>query len=308
MQPRAFPAKIEHVRIPPIKCQGIKSKLVDFIASNIKWSGEGTWYEPFMGSGVVTFNAAPSRAVLSDINPHLVNFYQDIQSRRIIPDGVKAFLELHGKKLAESGTSKDSHYYEMRDKFNATHDPLYLLFLNRSCFNGLIRFNASGEFNTPFGRKPHRFTKAYITKIVNQVRWVQDLITAREYQFKCCTWKEALAGATGRDFAYIDPPYYGRHATYFDEWREQDALELVNWTKTAPAGYAISLWYKNKHRENTFIKEHWPDAVIRTNEHYYFLGPKEELRTSMIEALIIKPGYAAENVVPVVAYFKGYHD
>ena len=54
-----FPKDLERVKVPPIKCQGIKTKLVEFITSSIKWEGDGTWYEPFMGSGVVTFNALP---------------------------------------------------------------------------------------------------------------------------------------------------------------------------------------------------------------------------------------------------------
>ena len=303
---QAFPKNIEHLYIPPIKCQGIKSKLVKFILTNIKWSGKGKWFEPFMGSGVVSFNATPNHAILSDINPYLINFYTDIQTKKINPNNVREFLELHGNKLSTTGDSTDSYYYEMRDKFNETHESLYFLFLNRAGFNGLMRFNSKGQYNTPVGRKPQRFSKSYITKIVNQINWVQKLITTHDYQFKCCSWKKALEEVTESDFVYFDPPYFGRHTTYFDNWGEEENLALANFTKTAKCGWAISLWFKNKHRENTFIKEHWADQVIRTNEHYYFIGSKEDLRTSMMEALIIKKENATEKSSKINNQYSNY--
>lgn len=60
---KSFPIDIETPLIPPLKIQGIKTKLINFIASNISWDGKGTFYEPFMGSGSVGFNLAPDRAV-----------------------------------------------------------------------------------------------------------------------------------------------------------------------------------------------------------------------------------------------------
>lgn len=62
------------VFIPPIKCQGIKSKLVNWIAETVQWDGNGIWIEPFMGSGVVGFNLKPNRSIFGDTNPHLISF------------------------------------------------------------------------------------------------------------------------------------------------------------------------------------------------------------------------------------------
>ena len=66
-----LPKHIDRVVVPPIKCQGIKTKLVDFIASTIKWNGNGRWIEPFVGSGVVLFNIQPEKALASDTNKHI---------------------------------------------------------------------------------------------------------------------------------------------------------------------------------------------------------------------------------------------
>ena len=153
--------------VTPIKIQGKKTKLVPYIIENTNLSNETIWIEPFLGSGEVLFNINPQKAVVSDTNKLIIDFYQKIQTKEITSSIVRIFLEEHGKKLQEGG---EEYYYEMRDKFNKTLDPLYFLFLNRSCFNGMIRFNSKNEFNVPFCKKDNRFSKSYITKIVNQVK------------------------------------------------------------------------------------------------------------------------------------------
>ena len=76
------------VIVPPIKSQGIKSKLVPWINSIIPHDFDGVWIEPFMGTGVVAFNLAPIHALLCDTNPHLVNFYQAIADGEITAKAV----------------------------------------------------------------------------------------------------------------------------------------------------------------------------------------------------------------------------
>lgn len=157
------------VNVPPIKSQGIKTKLVPWIESIVPRDFKGTWIEPFMGTGAVAFNVAPRLAVLCDTNPHLINFYSAIARGDITPEIVKAYLIKEGASLLEKG---EDHYYFIRDRFNAEHSPLDFLFLNRAGFNGMIRFNRKGGFNIPFCKKPNRFAQAYVTKITNQVAWV----------------------------------------------------------------------------------------------------------------------------------------
>ncbi len=170
------------VKVPPIKSQGIKTKLVPWIKSIVPDESENLWIEPFMGTGVVAFNIAPKRALLCDTNPHLINFYTAIQQEDITPESVRRFLEDEGVKLLKKG---ESHYYELRNRFNEKHQPLDFLFLNRAGFNGMIRFNKKGGFNIPFCRKPKRFAQAYVTKIVNQVSYVSQLLKMKDFTFKC---------------------------------------------------------------------------------------------------------------------------
>ena len=163
--------------VPPIKCQGIKTRLVRWIADNVVWDGGRVWVEPFKGSGAVGFNVAPERAAFSDSNPHIIGFYAAINRGEIDAGIVRGFLEEEGSRLLERGAAR---YYEIRDRFNAQGAVLDFLFLNRSCFNGLMRFNGRGEFNVPFCRKPERFSKGYVTKIVNQVARVSELMRAND--------------------------------------------------------------------------------------------------------------------------------
>ncbi|GAA8240836.1 hypothetical protein HpKG61_12040 [Helicobacter pylori] len=131
--------------IPPIKSQGIKTKLVDWIKGVSKKVAFERWVEPFMGTGVVAFNIQPKRALLCDSNPHLIRFYQAIQDEKITPKIVREFLNEEGLKLLQSN---GEYYYEVRERFNKDCDSLDFLFLNRACFNGMIRFNQKGKFNT----------------------------------------------------------------------------------------------------------------------------------------------------------------
>ncbi len=269
--------------IPPIKCQGIKSKLVPWLHGVIPGDFEGTWIEPFVGSGVVAFNVRPKRAILADTNPHLVNFYQALSRGAITPVLVRAFLESEGARLLESG---GRHYYEVRDRFNEKGDPMDFLFLNRSCFNGLIRFNKSGEFNVPFCRKPERFSRALVTKIVNQVRSVRDVIGSGDYTFLVQHFAQTISAAGKDDMMYCDPPYIGRHTDYFNGWDDACEKELGEMLAEAPCRFILSTWHHNDYRKNAYIDSLWSRYHILTREHFYHVGASEDNRNPMIEALV----------------------
>jgi len=184
-----LPKSLNRIVVPPLKCQGIKTKLVNFIATNVKWRGEGRWIEPFLGSGVVLFNINPKRALVSDTNKYIINFYRDIQDSKIDEKIVKDYLSEMGAKLLKSG---EDFYYAIREQFNRNSDnddSLKILFLNRCCYNGIMRFNSQGKFNVPFGHKPERFRRAYVTKIVNQVSRIRQIIQDRDWKFQVCDWR-----------------------------------------------------------------------------------------------------------------------
>jgi DNA adenine methylase len=274
---------ITKVGVPPIKSQGIKTKLVPWIQSIVPSDFNGTWIEPFMGTGAVAFNVAPRRAILCDTNPHLVNFYASIASGEITPEVVKEFLTREGETLLSKG---EDHYYFVRDRFNSEHSPLDFLFINRAGFNGMIRFNRKGGFNIPFCRKPQRFAQAYITKIANQVSWASKLIRAKEFTFKCQDFNKTIEEASSTDIIYCDPPYIGRHVDYFNGWDDAHEHELFNKLSNFKGKFILSTWHHNDYRENEYVKNLWSEHSVLTREHFYHVGGKEENRNPVIEALV----------------------
>ena len=269
--------------IPPIKSQGIKSKLVQWIASNIEGLEYDKWIEPFMGTGVVGFNIRPKKALLCDTNPHLINFYNAIKNKEITSAIVRNFLTIEGEKLLKSN---GDYYYEVRQRFNETGNSLDFLFLSRSCFNGMMRFNRKGGFNVPFCRKPNRFAPALITKISNQVENISQIIDYGDYEFKIQDFKTTIKEAGENDLIYSDPPYIGRHTDYFNSWTEEDELSLKNELYNSKAKFILSTWLSNKYRTNDYIFSIWKDCFVATKEHFYHIGGKEENRNAIYEALL----------------------
>lgn len=272
--------------VPPIKCQGIKTKLVPFIKDTIDWDGNGVWYEPFLGSGVVLFNMLPDHAIVSDRNQYIIDFYRQVQNGTISALSMRMFLEKEAPKLEDGGVD---YYYEVRERFNNEHSPYDLIFLNRSCFNGIMRFNKSGKFNVPFCKKPNRFSKAYITKICNQIENVSEVMSGRDWKFEVCDWRTLMRLPGKNDCVYLDPPYIGRDTNYVGEWPESEAQDLAKVAHETDAQVYLSMWKENKYRKNTHISECWPDFECHEFSHFYHVGSKESLRNAMIEALLVKP-------------------
>lgn len=161
------------------------------------------YHEPFLGSGAVFFHLQSQgrigRAVLSDSNEELINCYVQIR------DNLPSLLNLLREHQEQHSRA---HYYRTRSRIPA--DPLEraarLLYLNKTCYNGLYRLNASGEFNVPMGRYEN-------PRILNEAL----LWTASDLLQGAVLSVEEFSGVTRRaalgDFVYFDPPYHPLSAT-----------------------------------------------------------------------------------------------
>ncbi len=271
------------VFVPPIKSQGIKTKLTPWIYNNVKDIDYNRWVEPFMGTGVVGFNIRPKKALMCDSNPHIIAFYKAIQTKEITSALVRQFLTKEGEILLKT---EGEYYYTVRERFNETSNPLDFLFLSRSCFNGMMRFNKSGGFNVPFCKKPNRFAQALVTKITNQVENISQIIEAGDFEFKNQDFQNTLAEIRPTDLVYADPPYIGRHVDYFDSWSEEEEIILNQGLVESDAKFLLSTWLSNKYRTNEYIFSIWSECFITTKEHFYHIGGKEVNRNAVYEALL----------------------
>lgn len=275
------------MNIPPIKIQGIKTKIVPHINDILlKYDRKCKFLEPFCGSGVVSFNVKGfDEYILSDINKHIINFYNNLIKNNITSDSMRKYLESEGSELKVKGLN---HYIFIRDKFNKFKYSEDFIFLNRSCFNGMMRFNSKGQFNVPYCKKDNRFSKAYITKIVNQIDKVYKLIKNNNFIFKNEDFYDFIINnANENDIIYIDPPYYGRNVCYYNTWNIFDETKLFELLKSNKYKFILSTWNYNKYRTNENIKKYKDlNFNIKNIDHYYHNGGKIENRNFIVESLI----------------------
>lgn len=275
------------VIVPPIKSQGIKTKLVPWIM-DIAPKVNGYWIEPFLGTGVVAFNSGYKKAILNDTNPHIINFYKKIQNKSIIAPLMKQYLEKEGALLSKSDNNGYEHYLKVRTRFNSGEfSPYDFIFLSRAGFNGMMRFGSKGNWNIPFCKKPDRFAQAYITKITNQVQAVSQIIQPEpNWLFYNKSFFEIIPLATEDDILYCDPPYFGRNVDYYNGWTEQDEELLFRLLSETKSKFILSTWHHNDWRQNEMINKFWGKFNIVTKDHFYHNGGNIENRRTVVEALV----------------------
>ena len=290
------------VIIPPIKSQGIKTKLVPWINDIILRSGidvaKANWIEPFFGTGVVGLNTiVGGQRIVGDTNPHIINFYNGIQNGTITPFNMREYLTREGKMLSEADEDGYVHFRTVKNRFNAEHNPFDFIFLSRAGFNGMMRFNRKGEWNIPFCKKPDRFAPAYITKICNQIGESTKVIRRYDWHFNNQDFIETIRQAQKGDLIYCDPPYFGRYVDYYNGWTAQDEENLFNALSETPAKFILSTWHHNEFRSNDMIDKFWGRFNIQTQEHFYHGGGHIENRHAMVEALVFN--FELQNAVQV---------
>ena len=184
---------------PVVKWVGGKRQLLDAIQKHVP-KKYNTYYEPFLGGGAVLFALQPGKAVVNDINGELINLY------RVIKDDVDALIADLQKHKNEA-----DYYYKIREydrdkqkyaSLTPVEKASRLIFLNKTCYNGLFRVNRAGEFNTPFGKyKNPNIVNAAALKAISAF-FKQTDITFCNIDFEA-----AVQSATQGDFVYLDPPY-----------------------------------------------------------------------------------------------------
>lgn len=274
--------------ISPIKIQGKKTKIVPKImeiADGILNDHPeiDTWVEPFLGSGVVAFNC-PGRikkVIVNDINPHIIKFYKGVADGIITPDKIREVFNTHNQNLLKDGYD---YYNQIKDRFNQSFDTMDFLFLTRTGFNGVMRFNNSGKWNVPFCKLNNRLSKNVIDDLASSVDELSKLFKSKEFIFYNKSFEEVIESAPENSIFYCDPPYYGLQVQYFKGWGKEDEIRLNEMLKDKI--FIYSTWLEDGIRENPMINEYWGGYEIEGKKHKYNVAEKAEKRNQVTEGLI----------------------
>jgi len=185
---------------PFLKWAGGKSQLVPELLKHVP-KKYGTYYEPFVGGGALFFALEPKKAVIGDMNQRLVNTYEALADS---PEKVFAFLRMH------AANHNDEYYYETRDIAIDESHPIiqaaWLIYLNKTCFNGLYRVNRSGKFNVPIGS--YKNPSIYDPENLRACSAALHPTGAKQgVTIRCGDYRMTCAGAQRGDLVYFDPPY-----------------------------------------------------------------------------------------------------
>jgi len=212
---------------PPLKWAGGKRWLVPHLQPIWAAHNQRRLVEPFSGGLAVALGLLPHDALLNDINPHAINFYNCLKR------GLNSKLEMQ---------NDEEFFYQCREQFNylissgkaKTKEAAELFYyLNRTGYNGLCRFNSQGQFNVPFGR----YKKINYDLYVSEFDSYRDIFA--NWQFSTGDFEKTTLKKD--DFIYADPPYDVEFTQYSKEnfgWDDQ--VRLAHWLAKHPGPVVLS--------------------------------------------------------------------
>ena len=191
--------KTNKLILPVLKWVGGKRQLIPEL-DKLMPKTYNRYIEPFIGGGALLFHLQPKIAIISDINEELINLYNVIKNT---PDELIIDLKKHENSKEYfyiiRSLDRDKSKYE---RLTSIEKASRLIFLNKTCYNGLFRVNNSGEFNSPFG--------SYLNpNIVNEytIKAVSLYFNENKIDIECDDYSNILKKVRQDDFVYLDPPY-----------------------------------------------------------------------------------------------------
>jgi DNA adenine methylase len=248
---------------PFIKWAGGKRLVVEKYRPYLP-SAYAAYHEPFLGGGAVFFDLEPELAILSDVNPEIVNAY--IQIRDNLDEVIK------GLTLAAEMNCKE-FYYEVRDRYpadaNDFKQAIRFLYLNKTAFNGLYRKSKKSGFNVPYGS----YKKPRICDAENLVACHEAL---QGVTLTCQEFKAAADSVQAGDFVYFDPPYHGTFTGYTEfGFTESDQEELAGVFKTCVEKGAYALLSNS---DTDLVRSLYKDFEIVSIQEHRHISAKNKGR------------------------------
>lgn len=196
---------------PFVKWAGGKTQLLDRI-HELMPKEYNHYYEPFIGGGALLFSVAPKDFTINDFNSELIQAYKCFTND-------EDFKKLVERLNYHQEHHSDEHYYEVREMdkdLNFLMLPIYeraarMIYLNKSCFNGLYRVNSKGFFNVPSGKK-----KKVVCYEEENLEEIRRFFSTSKFEILNGDFQDAVKNAKKGDFVYFDPPY--------DTWEDKDSF------------------------------------------------------------------------------------
>lgn len=288
VEPTIIPLSVR----PFLKWVGGKGQIIEKISENLPPpSSYKRYFEPFLGGGAVFFRLIPrdKEAFLSDINSDLIAAYFNIQNS--VSEVIEEYVNIADAFIARSKRGRKKRYIDLRKNYNSlsrTENSIkktaLLIFLNRTCFNGVYRENSKGEFNVPYGRpnlKTLRNT-GHILEVSEKLKGKSILNSGFE---------EVLTKAKKGDLVYLDPPYVPLTATAnFTKYHstdfslEQHALLANLFKELDRRGCYVIMSNSHTDLVKNLYEEFWSNTrVIDANRT---INCKGDLRLPVKEVLI----------------------
>lgn len=267
---------------PVLKWVGGKRQIIGQIMQYVPESFS-TYYEPFVGGGAVLFELQPAKAVVNDTNRELINLYM------VIKDNVEELIT----DLKQHRNDKN-YFYQLRgldrdrdsyNKLTPVQRASRMIYLNRTCYNGLFRVNKAGEFNTPFGNYKNPRIVDAIT-----LRAVSNYFNRADITFTCRDFEEVLEGAEKGAFVYLDPPYDPVSATAnFTDYDRGgfDRDEQIRLKKTCDRLNLKGINFLLSNSATDFIKDLYRDYRIEVIQAKRPINSKADKRGEIDEVLVM---------------------
>ncbi|MDD2360827.1 MAG: DNA adenine methylase [Syntrophaceticus schinkii] len=270
--------------VPVVKWVGGKRQIIDEIITYVPDSFS-TYYEPFLGGGAVLFELQPKKAVVNDVNEELMNIYE------VIKDNVDELIE--GLKRHKIKNDK-AYFYEIRelDRDREQYNLLTpverasrIIYLNKTCYNGLFRVNKSGEFNAPFGNYKN-------PNIVNEttLRAVSAYFNKAKIRFTCQDFEDALKWSRKGAFVYLDPPYDPVSETASFTGYDKggfDHNEQIRLKKTCDKLNKKGIKFLLSNSATDFIMDLYQDYKIEVIQAKRAINSKADRRGNVDEVLVM---------------------
>ena len=270
---------------PFVKWAGGKRQLIPILNENLPETF-GTYFEPFLGGGALLFHmlteSQRQKCSISDLNSDLVLSYTTIRDR---VESLITSLKNHEKNYQKDSKT---YYYSVRESNprSQIEKTSRLLFLNRTCFNGLYRVNSKGKFNVPLGKYAN-------PNIVNEdnLRSVSGILQSSKVSIKCRDFEAVLRDSKKGDLVYFDPPYQpvsdtANFTSYTNkDFTYDDLSRLAELCKNLDSkGCKVLLSNSNsKEVADMFSSEPWKVSKIRANRS---INSNSKKRTGHFELLI----------------------